>query len=222
MTEPVFLKDPIFDRVPVDHGFGTRGAQPPVGTVRPRQVHGVEVAVFDPVAGVCPVEADALICRSPGQSVAVLTADCVPILVASTDGVRAVAIHAGWRGLAAGVIDAAIRDLQAGGSIELRAAVGPHARGCCYEGDEPVLEALGHSFGDSLSGAVRPSRPGHVWLHLESLVVVALVRCGLQREDVGTEAAGCTVCDADRFESHRRDGAEAGRLIHWIRPGLHA
>ena len=108
-----------------------------------------------------PVEADAIVSTTPGLAVGIVTADCVPILVASRDGSRVGAIHAGWRGLAAGVIEAGIEamDVDVSGLV---AAVGPAARGCCYEVDEPVAEALAVRYAALLQEVLVPGRSGHL------------------------------------------------------------
>lgn len=196
------------------HGFGLRGTAAPAGTHRPRQVHGSEVVH---AAGGELGDADAVLCRMPGVPVAVVTADCVPILLAAP-GARAVAaVHAGWRGLASGVIEAALRALAATGARggELAAVVGPHIGACCYEVDEPVLERLAARFGSALDAASVATRAGHARVDLGALARAELLRA-LAPDAVGAFADACTRCDALRFESHRRDGAQAGRMVHWI------
>lgn len=200
------------------HGFGTRGAVAPDGTLRAKQVHGNTIARLEGGLGVSPPEADALLSRDPSQAVAIVTADCVPILLASADGQCVAAVHAGWRGLVCGVIPAAIAALSEWGFTDLRAAIGPHARACCYEVDSPVLEALEGPFGAGLSEAIRPARPGHAWLDLQRLAQQALSHGGICEDRHGTSAALCTVCHPELFDSFRREGDRAGRLSHWVRP----
>jgi hypothetical protein len=214
-----FLEHELLAARAARHGFGLRGAAEPAGVRRPRQVHGRAVARLR--AGDEPLgEADAVVCDAPGARVAVVTADCVPILLASP-GARAVAaVHAGWRGLAAGVIEAAVGALEELGvrGAELVAAVGPHVGVCCYEVDAPVLDALRRRFGAALAEAARPTRPSHARVDLGALARAELLRW-LPPEAVGGFAGACTRCDAERFESHRRDGPRAGRMLHWIRVG---
>jgi hypothetical protein len=196
------------------HGFGLRGTSEPPGTRRPRQVHGSAVAdAADAALG----EADAVVCRTPGSPVAVVTADCVPILLATRDASVVAAVHAGWRGLAGGVIEAALRALAAAGApaADLAAVVGPHIGACCYEVDEPVLGRLAARFGAVLETAAVPTRPGHARIDLGVLARAELLRA-LRRDAVGDFPGACTRCDAVRFESHRRDGVRAGRMVHWI------
>lgn len=216
MTGARFLRDPLLDEIGVEHGFGTRGAQPPDGCVRPRQVHGVVVASVDDAKTLSDDAADAVVCRVPGLPVAVVTADCVPILLASSSGRTVAAVHAGWRGLAAGIVSAAIGRLADLSGEPLSAAIGPHIRSCCYEVDAPVVDAMQRRFGAATRTALRSSRPGHDWIDLQFLVGLEFDRAGIATTRVGATRAHCTACDAERFESFRRDGPRAGRLIHWV------
>jgi len=195
----------------VPHGFGTR-ASPTRGDVRrPTQVHGAAVVCGD-LEGALG-EADASIATRPGVAVGVITADCVPVLVAAGHAGVA-AVHAGWRGLARGVIPRAIEALrEAAPDAELVAAIGPSIGRCCYEVDAPVIDALRERFGSDAEVALHPARPGHALLDLTALAARALVAAGVER--VGAIDA-CTRCDAARFHSFRRDGAAAGRLLSWV------
>jgi copper oxidase (laccase) domain-containing protein len=84
--------------------------------------------------------------------------------------------------------------------------------------DEPVLGPLRARFGGRLDAATRATRPGHARLDLGALVREDLLRA-LAPEAVGAFPGACTRCDAERFESHRRDGARAGRMVHWVSCG---
>lgn len=201
----------------VEHGFGVRGAPEPARLERPRQVHGIAVARARG-DGAALGDADAVWSDAPGVAVGVVTADCVPILLAA-EGARAVAaVHAGWRGLADGVIGAALDALSAAGvpPRSLAAVVGPRIGGCCYEVDDPVLARLRARFGGALDAHAAPTRPGHARVDLGALAQREL-EAALPRGAVSALADACTRCDAARFESYRRDGARAGRLLHWIR-----
>jgi YfiH family protein len=186
-------------------------------------VHGARVVA----AAACRagVDADAVVVRTPADTggrsepIGIVTADCVPVLAAAADGRAATAIHAGWRGLAAGVVSAGIDALrrEAGGA-PLLAVVGPHIGACCYEVDAPVVDALRY-LGAGLDASLRASRPGHWWLDLGRLTRTALLRADLAEAEIGTIDDACTSCDAQRFHSYRRDGPESGRLVHWIAAG---
>jgi len=153
-----------------------------------------------------------------GVMLAVQTADCVPILVADDRGQAVAAIHAGWRGTAARIAQSAVSKFGEKYGIareSLRAVIGPHIGPCCYEIDAPVLDALRH-FDADLDAATTAGRPGHHQLDLGALARAALVRAGVSPHEIGALASSCTSCDAQRFHSYRRDGARAGRLVHWI------
>ena len=211
------LVHPLLETLGVEHGFGVRNARPPPDVLLPEQVHGKVVAVPSPGGVLEPVQADAVVCSTPGQRIGIVTADCVPVLACAEDGSAAAAIHAGWRGLAAGVVAAGIERLKERGGGPLRAAIGPHIGRCCYEVDEPVLAALRSRFGSSALGlASEPTRPGHARIALAALVELELEAAGVAPEARGALADSCTRCDSRRFHSFRRDGAAAGRLLHFI------
>ena len=208
-----WLEHPLLAAAGVRHGFGLRSSPARAGVRRARQVHGVRVVCADQDGDLG--EADATLATRPGVEVGVITADCVPVLLAARGAVAAV--HAGWRGLAGGVIPRALEALcEVASGPERVAVVGPCIGACCYEVDAPVLDAMRIRFGSALEGALRPSRPGHARLDLATLARVALVAAGCAPAAVGFVADACTRCDAVRFHSFRRDGAAAGRLLSWI------
>jgi YfiH family protein len=163
-------------------------------------------------------EADAVICLEAGVPIGVVTADCVPVLIASERGDAVAAVHAGWRGLAAGIVAQSVDALRRSGcAARLVAAIGPHIGACCYEVDAPVLDALRERFGaPALEATARAAGAGHAMLDLGALTAEALHRAGLARADVGGLSDCCTRCDPARFHSYRRDGARAGRLTHFV------
>jgi YfiH family protein len=201
----------------VRHGFALSEACAPAQLARPSQVHGAAVVEGDACRQAQPApQADAVVCARRGLPVGVVTADCVPLLLATREGAAVAAVHAGWRGLARGVVEAGVEALVrlSGEPREtLRAAIGPHVGPCCYEVDAPVLEALGRF---DLSHALRPSRPGHALLDLGAVALAALAACGVPAGAVGRATAVCTCCDPRRLASYRRDGSRAGRLVHFI------
>jgi YfiH family protein len=212
------LRHPLLDACGVSHGFGVRGGRAPAGVLRPRQVHGADAVTAGACAGEPPPEADAVVSRVAGLAVGIVTADCLPILLATRGGGAVAAIHAGWRGLAQGVVAVGVDALRrlAGPGEPLVAVIGPHIGPCCYEVDGPVLEALRGRFSRSLAGALGPARPGHGMLDLGRLARAELADAGVAGGAVGVLADACTCCDAARFHSYRRDGARAGRLHHFI------
>ncbi len=216
------LRHALLSSIGVDHGFGLRGFAELADLRRPRQVHGVAVATAAQCAeqDLAP-EADAVISEEIGVRIAVVTADCLPILLAGDRGCAVAAIHAGWRGLAAGVIGAglvALRD-RLEQSERVTAVIGPHIGKCCYEVDEPVLGAFEERFSEILPSAMRQTRPGHARLDLGLLAREALRAEGVESDRIGFLDGACTACDAERFYSYRRDGPETGRLVHFISAG---
>ena len=171
---------------------------PQMETAFVSQVHGAGVlwASTPGLAG----EADAVLSRTPGLFVAVRTADCVPILVAGPSVVGA--IHAGWRGLAAGVIPAALAALA--GEGPLRAVVGPAICMDCYEVGEEVVEGIARWISPSLF-----VRRGQAKPHVDpgAAAVAQLQQGGVA--DVSRVTA-CTQCD-DRLWSFRQSASQSGR-----------
>lgn len=211
------IRHPLLTEIGVGHFFGTRESGEPAGLVRPTQVHGFAVA--RPEAGCShPNEADAIV-AGPGHPVGIRTADCVPILAALRSGTAVAAIHAGWRGLARGIVAeglAALRSSRTNGSDEIVAVIGPHIGVCCYEVDAPVVEPLRTRFGIEIDAALHESSSGHWLLDLAALVAVDLKRSGVPSVAIGRVPDACTRCDRERFHSFRRDGAEAGRMVHCV------
>lgn len=179
-----------------------------------RQVHGTTVAELDATSAGMP-EADAAWTRAPGVVCAVLTADCLPVVLGDPDGGAVAVAHAGWRGLAAGVLEAAVGALPVpagrlrawlGPAIGPRAfEVGPEVRAAFAEGDPGAAAAFRRGAGDRW----------HADLH-------ALARRRLRALGV-TRVHGdshCTYSDAARFFSHRRDGPDTGRMatLAWLAP----
>ena len=172
-----------------------------------RQVHGSRVRRLDgpPEAGQLP-EADGQATAVEGLAPMVLTADCLPIALAGGGAVAM--LHAGWRGLASGIVDEGVRALRELGSAgTVSAAIGPGAGGCCYEVGEEVHERFA-SYGDDVH------RDGN--LDLKAIARAQLVRSGVGEV---LDAGLCTICaPAELFFSHRRDHGVTGRQagIAWL------
>jgi YfiH family protein len=166
-----------------------------------RQVHSARVV--DAAPGECG-EGDALIVERPGLAALVRVADCVPVLLAG--GGRAAAVHAGWRGIAAGVVEAAVERL---GAPEL-AWIGPAIGPCCYEVGPEVAQAVEAA---SRPGLARAGPRGRPHLDLGAAVATQLARAGVARI---VQLAHCTRCRPEWLASYRRDGAAAGRNLAWI------
>lgn len=164
-----------------------------------RQVHGTAVADLDGAAEIGP--ADAAITRSVGCVCAILTADCLPVLFADVEGAVVGAAHAGWRGLAAGVLENAVRAMQVPPS-RLLAWIGP---GIGPEHFEVGAEVRREFVDADPASAVcfRASPAGRFLADLAALARRRLQAAGVARID---DIAACTYGDANRFFSYRRDG----------------
>ena len=167
------------------------------------QVHGADVVV---AGSRCP--ADAIVSSDATVPACVRAADCCPILLARGDGSLVAAVHAGWRGLVAGVIEAAVAAV--GGGAGLVAAVGPCIGVDAFEVGPEVLDAFHEKFGaDAPLRRDGPGGKGHV--DLCGSAVLALTRAGVAVGDVDA-AFLCTVEHDAEFFSHRRDRGVTGRL----------
>jgi YfiH family protein len=168
-----------------------------------RQVHGTSVAV-EP--GDDEPEADAAVTRMPGTALAILTADCLPVVLASEDGNEVAAAHAGWRGLAAGVLEATVAAMQAAPERVL-AWLGPCAGPQAYEVGQDVFDAF-LARDPRAAAAFVATRPGHWRVDLYALARQCLLAAGVARVHGG---GLCTISDPQRFYSHRRD-RRTGRM----------
>jgi purine-nucleoside/S-methyl-5'-thioadenosine phosphorylase / adenosine deaminase len=177
---------------------------PPFSLVR--QVHGARVVeaeagrdgagFSDPSTALG--SADGIITTSPGMAVAVLTADCVPVAMADPRSGRLAVVHAGWRGIAAGVLHSALGSFEK--PADVRAAVGPAVGPDHYEVGEDVARAVSAA---SQSGAVTERNGRQVLLDLPGTVARILGELGVR--DIDWDPV-CTACQPERFFSRRRDG----------------
>lgn len=184
------------------------------GLLRGHQVHGTTVISIRTTADVPDFAADPghSPARADGHVIAVahvgamaLAADCLPVAIGGEGAVAMV--HAGWRGLAAGVLEEgvwALRDLV--GDRQLKAVIGPGAGACCYEVGPEVHAALAPQADTGRRGTI----------DLRAIARLRLEAIGVR--DVG-DVGVCTICD-QRFFSHRREGTRAGRQagIAWLSP----
>ena len=186
-----------------------------------RQVHGTRVVV-DPDPADEP-EADAAVARRPGTVLAILTADCLPVVLASADGAVLAAAHAGWRGLAAGVLEATVMAMDAPPEA-LLAGLGPAAGPDAYEVGAEVRDAFVARDAEAAI-AFAATRPGHWRADLYRLARQRLVSAGLAPraihggmpldgmplDGMPLDGMPCTISDPARFFSHRRD-QRTGRM----------
>jgi YfiH family protein len=180
-----------------------------VGRVHVRSQHGAHPGSggerLNPVVvddGTQPTsEADGHAIAVRGEAAMVLTADCLPVVLGAQGAVAA--LHAGWRGLAAGVLEEGVLALrEVGGLGDIVAIVGPCAGGCCYE------------VGEEVHAAFHNAHRHNARIDLRAIAHERLLSAGVAEV---RDVAACTICD-ERYFSHRREGARAGRQsgVAWI------
>ena len=173
-----------------------------------RQVHGVAVADLDALpAGQIP-EADAAITSRPGEVCAVLTADCLPVVLAAADGSQVAAAHAGWRGLAGGVLEATVAAMRARARVQtaLCAWLGPAIGPAHFEVGDEVRGVFLAADSGAVAG-FSAGRAGKWQCDLYQLARRRLVALGVAEVSGG---GFCTYAEEDRFFSHRRDVQHRG------------
>ncbi|MDH7499319.1 MAG: peptidoglycan editing factor PgeF [candidate division NC10 bacterium] len=199
-----------------DLGIGDR----PLAKVR--QVHGEEILVIDEEVSRRPGfpeellshSADALITALPGIILTISVADCVPLLLFDRAKRVIAAVHAGWRSTSARLTEKVIRRMGEDFGThpeDFLAAIGPSIGICCYEVDEPVVEAFSHRFPDWQS-LVREKDKGRWHLDLSRANQVQLTQCGVPPESIFS-VGYCVSCHPELFFSHRRDGKRTGRMM---------
>jgi purine-nucleoside/S-methyl-5'-thioadenosine phosphorylase / adenosine deaminase len=194
------------------HGFGTRQVDVPglfANLATLKQIHSARCVEAGGRCGVLG-EGDALLEDTPGAVVAVKTADCIPILLVDERRRAVAAVHAGWRGTAAGIAAhaAAAMSERFGTRVEdLHAAIGPGIGKCCYEVGPEVAAQFGLE--------------GRTHLDLPEINRARLEEIGIPKDRIYVSHL-CTMCRAQEFHSFRRDKEAAGRLHSFvgIRPAL--
>lgn len=165
-----------------------------------RQVHG---SVVRPATVGCAGEGDGLVTSVADRALVLVTADCVPVLI--TDGDRIGAAHAGWRGIANGVVGAVLEELPGASEAWIGPSIGP----CCYEVSEDVAAKLAAIAGSQVVHSRASARP--------TVDLLLAVECQLRDRGVGRvgRLGPCTRCCEDLW-SYRRDGSSAGRNLSAI------
>lgn len=198
----------------IEHGFGTREEPLPEfarttwDSHRPqwKQVHGVAVCDVKQPQEECG-EVDALYSGTPGIPIAVMTADCVPVLLARKDGSSVAAVHAGWKGTVSRILRSLWLRLEQQGEkpADWVAAIGPAIGPCCYEVSEELAGRFKREFPDM---AAEKISPGHRMLDLPAINEEELKAIGVKEIDV---LRACTRCSreggAPLFNSYRREGS---------------
>jgi YfiH family protein len=204
--------------------FGLALGCPDHHLVTVSQVHGAAVHIARAASGAAEprVQADALVARDPWLLLAIRVADCVPVLLADPDGGAVAAVHAGWRGIIAGVLPAAVAALAATAhcpAVGLVGAIGP-CLGCDrFEVGPEVAQAFGNA---GLSHVVHPaatpaSPEGKPHVDLRAAARAQLERAGLLPQSID-DTDRCTCRDQAEFFSHRRDHGITGRMAAAIAP----
>jgi YfiH family protein len=176
------------------------------------QVHGIAVADMDAVAPDAerrnPPEADASVTRRSNQVLAILTADCLPVVFVSEDGAIAAA-HAGWRGLSGGVLEAAFAAMRVEPGAKVSAWLAPAISRCAFEVGEDVRLAFGANGDEEIARCFTPSQaPDKYFCDLYAIARIKLGRLGISNIAGGEH---CTFTESDRFYSYRR-AKDEGRM----------
>ena len=184
------------------------------------QVHGAAVHTVttadvhtDPYGKVV-YEADGLMTDLPGVSLVVYSADCIPILF--YDPVRrcVAAVHAGWRGTAAGIATAAVdrmKNVYGSRPEDILAAIGPGICPDCFETHEDVPNAMTAALGTGVLHHIKIKENGKFAVDLKAINVMRLEHAGLDRSHIAVSSL-CTSCDSDKFWSHRKLGTNRGSM----------
>lgn len=154
-------------------------------------------------------ECDALITGTAGVGLVVFTADCTPILLHDPVTGAVGAIHAGWRGTAAGLAEKTVKEMANAYGCQpenIRAAIGPNIAQCCFETDEDVPAAMLSALGEEAMPYIRKEHHKY-YVNLKGINALFLKRAGVTQIDCATE---CTACQCHRFWSHRRTGNARG------------
>lgn len=179
-----------------------------------RQVHGVDVAQLGPLPGPDAPQADAAVSHIPGTVLAILSADCLPVLFCNDEGNEIGVAHAGWRGLAAGVLQATVTQLLSPPD-RLMAWLGPCIGAVSYEVGEEVRSAFLREDASAVE-CFASTRPGHWHCDLAALARRQLLAAGVTRIHGG----GFDTVTDSRFYSYRRDAGRSGRFasLVWLDP----
>lgn len=184
-----------------------------------RQVHGTTIVRADDVTP--ETEADAVFTMTPGVVCAIMVADCLPVLLADTEGKIVGAVHAGWRSLAAGLIQRTIARMaaEAGRPLQLTAWLAPRIGAADFEVGEEVLEAMLATMPEAGKAFRHKDGTDRYTADLAALAKMALLGAGLDEKNIA-DCGLSTYADPMRFYSYRRDGEKSGRhaALIWIKP----
>lgn len=205
----------------IHYGFSTRRAGYPdfydvlekdAPVTVPDQTHSANIHDPEPARGrVCVPDCDALVTSRAGQTLTVRTADCLPIFLWEKTGKAVAVVHAGWKGTHQGIAAKTVARLARLGAKpqDLRVVFGPAIRACCYEVGPEFLERFP-------AVTLKPNRAGRYQFDLVLANRLQLESAGIPRANF-KDLRLCTACDTRTFFSFRKDPANTGRMIHWIR-----
>ncbi|GAW68929.1 laccase family multicopper oxidase [Geoanaerobacter pelophilus] len=185
------------------------------------QVHGTDLLVIDApnpeLSHFLKLECDGIVTNQPGIMIAICVADCVPILL--HDPVKRVvaALHAGWQGTVGNIVGKGVEAMTTLFGCEckdIRAAIGPHISGCCYEVDQPVRDAFKKA-GAAWDLAAKEQGDGKWLLDLGEANRLLLKDAGLRADQIQSSDL-CVSCNQELFFSYRRDGGDTGRQVGFI------
>lgn len=217
--EVVYMTDisPLLSQIPgIRHGFGSKRALLP-DTLRPfeptrpqkKQVHGTRIVDVYDTAQVCG-EADGFYTSHPGILLTVFSADCLPVIFSRKDGRSVGVVHAGWRGLKAGIIEKMAERINQDGDVaDWLVSIGPAARACCYEVSQELVDEFLRDI-DLPPVLISPSARH---LDLAAIAQAKAERLGFAAID---HAGGCTICSTEqagnfKYTSFRRNSHQRAK-----------
>jgi polyphenol oxidase len=200
------------DRVPVDElaqRWRALAGDRPVTWLD--EVHGVGVVPVRSPGERAGTTGDAAITATPGAALGVWTGDCAPVMLVAREGVVA-AVHAGWRGLEAGIVGNALGAMRSMGGRSISAVLGPCVHSECYEFGDPELTAMVARFGDAVRSTTASGRPA---LDLPAAVRESLAVHGIELDE---SVSVCTACDESYWSHRARSDTERQGSVVWIEP----
>ena len=160
-------------------------------------------------------EGDALVTKAEGVSIAVKTADCLPVLIADPDNKAVAAVHSGWRGTLKQIAAETILTMQKvfrSDPARLLVAVGPGIRSCCYEVGPEVSVLFEDRYPENGISVAAPGRPDKFLLDMPQTLKIQLNAAGVVPENIH-DLGLCTCCNTDTFFSYRAEGKHSGRMM---------
>jgi polyphenol oxidase len=173
-----------------------------------QQVHGARVVTVEEPGGCCGEPADAAVTTRRGAALAVLSADCAPVAMASPEGVVGIA-HAGWRGLRAGVVESTVQAMRRLGATRIDAVVGPCIHPCCYPFGQAELDSVAEKLGAQVVAKDAEGQP--------ALDILAGVRSALHAAgaSLAGDAGTCTGCCGEYWSVRRGSGNRRQATVVW-------